>query len=73
MLEQTSGFASIYFANKYPGAKIIAIEPEQSNFELLKDNIAPYPNIIPIQAALWHKNEEINLIDPGLGKSGVYD
>jgi FkbM family methyltransferase len=64
------GLASIYFANKYPGAKIIAIEPEQSNFELLKDNIAPYPNIIPIQAALWHKNEEINLIDPGLGKWG---
>jgi FkbM family methyltransferase len=26
------GLASIYFANKYPNAKIIAIEPEQSNF-----------------------------------------
>ena len=64
------GLASIYFTNKYPDAKIIAIEPEQSNFELLKENIAPYPNIIPIQAALWHKNEEINLIDPGLGKVG---
>jgi FkbM family methyltransferase len=64
------GLASIYFANKYPGAKIIAIEPEQSNFELLKENIAPYPNIIPVQAALWHKNEEINLIDPRLGKWG---
>lgn len=64
------GLASIYFANKYPSTKIIAIEPEQSNFELLKKNIAPYPNIIPIQAALWNKNEEINLVDPGLGKWG---
>lgn len=64
------GLASIYFANKYPGAKIIAIEPELSNFELLKENVAPYPNVIPLQAALWHKNEEINLIDPGLGKWG---
>lgn len=64
------GLASIYFANKYPNAKIIAIEPEQSNFELLKENIAPYPNVIPVQAALWHKNEEINLVDPGLGKWG---
>ncbi len=64
------GLASIYFVNKYPDAKIIAIEPEQSNFELLKDNVAPYPNIIPIQAALWHKNDQINLIDPGLGKWG---
>ena len=64
------GLASIYFTNKYPDAKIIAIEPEQSNFELLKENVAPYSNVIPIQAALWNKNEEINLIDPGLGKSG---
>lgn len=64
------GLVSIYFANKYPGAKIIAIEPEQSNFELLKQNVAPYPDIIPIQAALWNKNEEINLIDLGFEKNG---
>jgi len=64
------GLASIYFANKYPSAKIIAIEPEESNFKLLRENVAPYINIIPVQAALWHKNEEINLVDPGLGKWG---
>ncbi len=64
------GLASVYFANKYPGAKIIAIEPEQSNFDLLKQNTSPYPNIIPVQAALWNRNEEINLVDPGLGKWG---
>jgi FkbM family methyltransferase len=64
------GLATIYFANKYPGAKIITIEPEQSNFELLKENIALYQNVIPIQAALWDKNEKINLLDPGLGKWG---
>jgi len=64
------GLASIYFANKYPSARIIAIEPEHSNFEILKENIAHYTNIVPIQAALWNKNEEINLVDPGLGKWG---
>jgi len=64
------GLASVLFANRYPDAKIIAIEPENSNFELLKQNVAPYPNIIPLHAALWHKNEKINLIDPGLGKWG---
>ena len=64
------GLASIYFANKYPDAKIIAIEPEQSNFELLKENVAPYSHVIPVHAALWNKNGEINLIDPGLGKWG---
>lgn len=64
------GLASIYFANKYPEAKIIAIEPEQSNFDLLKNNVLPYPNVVPLHAALWHKNEEINLVDPGLGHWG---
>lgn len=64
------GLASIYFTNKYPGSKIIAIEPERNNFELLKKNVAPYKNIIPIQAALWDKNEDIDLIDPGLGNWG---
>ncbi len=64
------GLASVYFANKYPDAKIIAIEPEQSNFDLLKENTSPYPNIIPIQAALWNTNGEINLVDPGFGKWG---
>lgn len=64
------GLASIYFANKYPSAKIIAIEPERSNFELLRENVAPYSQIVPVQAALWNKNEEINLVDPGLGKWG---
>jgi FkbM family methyltransferase len=64
------GLSSIYFANKYPDAKIIALEPEQSNFELLKRNVAPYSHIIPVQAAVWNKNEEIHLIDPGLGKWG---
>jgi hypothetical protein len=35
------GLASIFFANKYPDAKIIAIEPEKENFLLLKRNAQP--------------------------------
>lgn len=64
------GLASIYFANRFPDARIIAIEPERDNFELLKKNIAPYPNIIPLHAALWDRNTSISLVDPGLGAWG---
>lgn len=64
------GLASVYFANKYPDAMIIAIEPEKDNFELLARNVEPYKNIITVHAALWNKNEPINLIDPGLGSWG---
>ena len=64
------GLASIYFANKYNGSRIFAIEPEESNFSLLQKNVASYSNIIALQAALWRENEEICLVDPGLGKWG---
>lgn len=66
------GFASIYFANKFPDAKIIAIEPEISNFNLLKKNVAFYKNIIPLQVALWNTNETIEVVDPGSGKWGFF-
>lgn len=61
------GLASIFFANKYPEAKIIAIEPEKNNYLMLEKNVEKYKNIIPLQSALWHKNESIRLIDTGLG------
>jgi FkbM family methyltransferase len=64
------GLTSILFANRYPEAKIIAIEPEASNYEMLKMNVAPYSNISPMKVALWNKNDEINLVDPGFGKWG---
>ena len=64
------GLASIRFANRFPDARIVAIEPEAANFALLRANVAPYPNIIPVQAALWCSDGEIELVDPGLGHWG---
>jgi len=64
------GLASIYFANKYPEAKIIAIEPEENNFALLKANVAQYKMIIPVQAALWSQRKEVSLVDPVGGNWG---
>jgi FkbM family methyltransferase len=61
------GLASVYFANQWPEATIIAVEPEKSNFELLQKNVAPYANIHPVNAALWSKTSDIHLIDTGLG------
>jgi FkbM family methyltransferase len=65
------GLSSIYFANRFPEASVIAVEPGESNFELLKKNCLPYPQIIPVQAALWDKDEELLLSDPGLGEWGL--
>jgi FkbM family methyltransferase len=59
------GMASLYFATKYPQARIIAIEPETSNFEMLAQNVGRYPNILPIHAALWSRDGEIGVNSPG--------
>jgi FkbM family methyltransferase len=64
------GLTSVYYANKYPEARVLAIEPELSNYELLRKNTASYPNIVCIHAALWKRNARITLADPGLGHWG---
>ncbi|HWY53268.1 MAG TPA: FkbM family methyltransferase [Terriglobales bacterium] len=55
------GMASILFAQRYPMARIIAVEPEPSNFAALIRNTAPYKTITPIQAALWRQDGEVTL------------
>ncbi len=60
------GYAAIFFAAQFPRAKIIAVEPDLGNLELLKRNIAPYPNIQFLDAALWCEDGEIELEDPGM-------
>jgi len=57
------GCASVFFANRYPGAQIIAIEPEESNFSLLEVNTRHYTNIRLIKAALWNKNGNLKIIE----------
>ncbi len=49
------GFTSVFFANRYPKARIFAIEPEVSNFEMLAKNTVAYKSITPIHGALWGK------------------
>jgi len=64
------GLSSIFFANKYPNARIIAVEPEARNFAMLANNVAPYPNVTPVEAAIWSENTDLDLFDPGIGHWG---
>jgi len=65
-----TGLTSVYYVNTYPEARIIAIEPEPCNYEMLKKNVSPYSNITPVQVALWRENTELILFDPGSGDYG---
>jgi len=64
------GLAALYFAHAFPRARVIAVEPAQSNVGLLQRNVAAYPSIEVVQAALWKENAELDLVDPGWGDWG---
>jgi FkbM family methyltransferase len=66
------GMSSIYFALKYPAARIIAIEPQPANFQALVSNTAPYKQIFPIQAALWRDDGEVNLTRSTVHPKGAF-
>ncbi len=57
------GLTSIFFAMKFPQAKIYSVEPSDSNFELLMKNAQPYSLITPIHSALWNKDTSLKITD----------
>jgi FkbM family methyltransferase len=61
------GMSAVYFALRYPLARIYAIEPDPSNFAILKKNAQSFPQITPIHAALWSRDGYLGVIDPGEG------
>lgn len=64
------GLSAVFFANRYPDALIIALEPERSNFEMLVVNTSKYPGIRPVEGALWPTTSKLALLDPGAGSHG---
>jgi FkbM family methyltransferase len=62
------GMATLYFAARFPAARIFAIEPEPSNFELLERNCRHLENVTLIQAALWPQPEGLMIADQSVEK-----
>jgi FkbM family methyltransferase len=56
------GFATLFFALRFPAAHIVAIEPEPRNFALLQRNCQGLPNVTLINAALWPSNAPLQLV-----------
>lgn len=64
------GLSTVFFANKYPDAMVIAVEPETDNFRILQLNTEQYKNVVVIQRALWHQDGFVMMHDSGLGDWG---
>jgi FkbM family methyltransferase len=64
------GTAAIAFAEAFPNARVITLEPSHSNFDILLQNVRPYANIIPINKAIGATLGSIQLRNRGTGEWG---
>ena len=56
------GLASLFFANKYPDARIVAVEPDPDNFRMLTRNVAGLgARVKTIHGAAWWRDGKLRL------------
>ncbi|HVA64910.1 MAG TPA: FkbM family methyltransferase [Terriglobales bacterium] len=58
------GLASLYLAKHWPGAEILAVEPSPANFALLERNLAPFPRLHAVQAAVAAADGAVRIVNP---------
>jgi FkbM family methyltransferase len=58
------GYASVYFAVRWPQARILAVEPATSNLDLLAKNTRPWNRITCLQAAVWSHPSWVQVANP---------
>jgi FkbM family methyltransferase len=58
------GYSTVYFACRYPNARVIAIEPEPSNVALLLRNVEGLANVDVVEAALWGTEASVSIANP---------
>jgi FkbM family methyltransferase len=62
------GISALGLANMFPESRIIAIEPDPENYDLLVRNTVETPNIVPINGALVAESGCVALFDPENGE-----
>ena len=60
------GLASIYFATRYPNAKILSVEASATNFQLLESNTKSFKNIQSVHEAVYSNDGWVNFDDEGV-------
>lgn len=59
------GLASLVLAERFPHARLLALEVDDANYRVLQANVAAYPQITPIKRALWHRDGYVKIVNPG--------
>ena len=64
------GLSAVWFADRYPAARMLAVEPEPANFDILLRNTAAYPNIRCVRAAVSNNGDDLEIANPGTAPWG---
>lgn len=66
------GLSTLYFKNKFPSARIISIEPDTKNFEMLTKNVGHFKDVNLVNGALWHSKSVVSVSDKfNMGEWGM--
>ena len=63
-----AGYATLYFHQRYPGARIIPVEPDPSNFETLVQNTRGISGVRAVRGGLWSGRQPLSIADPSAPK-----
>jgi FkbM family methyltransferase len=66
------GLFAILMKNRYPDTKIICLEPDPENFDMLKKNVSVYDGIYCEHCGVWNKDTKLIAYDKyNYGKWGI--
>lgn len=64
------GLASLWLAYKFPLARIVAVEPDTDNFNLLRKNLQPLGNRIrTLHGGVWNRGGHLVITNPDAGSA----
>jgi FkbM family methyltransferase len=55
------GYSALRFQKEFPGAIIVALEPERGNITQFRKNCSPYSNITLEEAAVWGTSSQLTI------------
>ncbi len=64
------GCSVVYFLARYPRATIVAIEPDEANFQVLSRNVKPYgERVIALNRGVWSRTTQLKVVPSSDGLS----
>jgi FkbM family methyltransferase len=55
------GLSSVWFSERFPGAVVVAVEPEPANFKILALTARNFPKILPMNVAVSNRTSRVSL------------